>query len=653
LADIALATVESSGLPAPVGPALDSSAVVFIQNPADLSISLSLSNPSGQVSTNQTFTLQVHMTNHGTGTVDASGKVEITLPANYTLLSPAETATITTQNDVVFSIKAPVNAQNAATIYVTLDPIPLEINTGASASVQEQTVSVDITTIMSSVSAAVSISSPSGAADGTVSSGQSFVVKAVVSWVNAEDISVEISLPTLYSTSDNLIKNITTSEVYWQVQAPDFATGLDFIQIIPRGKDALQPEVEVEGSPVTLYVTTVSRADLAMYLSIVSPPEAVDGSVSLGQEFVVRAHVDNLGDADTTGATVVALEALPSGYTTADALSKTLTNGEAFWSITAPLQPRGEAVNIEANLTQIPLDVNTGRDVFISRGNDAVPITTEGAWLAVWTNPSATAVENSVIPSQTWIKMLSLEMDNRGISGANRIWVKTLSFDVEDRMGNSLGPSSVISSAWVVNESDTTEIYGTNSQITNENPVSVELNGLQIPTDANANLAVYCRMAETITEMYFQINVSNESCVEAVDPATNIPVSVLDPEGNELEEMVSDPKRIFSPSGEIFLMNSPNPFGESGKETTTIIYYLDEDTDVSFRLYTLLGEPVWSRSYQEGDPQGSAGMHSTGSNAVEWDGKNNAGNTVLNGVYILVMETGSGEILKTKVAFVK
>ena len=99
--------------------------------------------------------------------------------------------------------------------------------------------------------------------------------------------------------------------------------------------------------------------------------------------------------------------------------------------------------------------------------------------------------------------------------------------------------------------------------------------------------------------------------------------------------------------------NVPNPFGEPGKEQTLILYYLDERTDVRFRIYTLTGELVWSASYTENEPQGEEGMHSSVSRSVTWNGYNDRGLKVLNGVYILVMETGYGEVKTAKIAVVK
>jgi hypothetical protein len=654
-ATINQATLENSGLPAPVGSALDSTAVVFIQEPAHLSLSLELSNTDGIFSTGQNFILQVSLLNSGTGAVDSSGRVHITLPPNYTLVSPGEIAVITTDTPVQWNITAPSEAQSTRSAYVILDPLPKQKNTGTNAEIYTQTVSIDITTILSQLAATLSISSPEGAADGVVSSGQSFELRAIIQWVNVKDITAEISLPSNYKVPPSeVVKSVISPEIYWQIEAPGVATGLDFIRVSTYGMDARQEGVEVEGEPVTFYVTTVSRADLSLDLSITSPEDATDGAVSLGQEFVVSALVENRGDADTAGVTRVSLNTLPDGYTTFDPMNKDLENSMASWTIKAPLQPRGEAVNIEAAVTIVPQDVNTNEPAFVSRGNDAVPVTTEGTWLAVSINPLSSITGTSVVTGQSWVKLMILKMDNRGVQGANSIAVTGLRFRVEDLYGDEIQPNTALSTIFAVNQEDTTEVYGTSALISEVNPVYIPFSqDLVVPVEVDYQVAIYGNVAQETDILFFQLNVVNSSYVDAKDVDSGVGVPVNDETGNELNSLQSNPRRIFYPAKEKILQNFPNPFGGPGNEETTFIYYLEDDTDIDFWIYTLTGKLVWSKSYLASDPQGRAGLHSTGSSSVRWDGRNDKGFKVLNGVYILIIRTADGKIEKTKVAVVK
>ncbi len=52
------------------------------------------------------------------------------------------------------------------------------------------------------------------------------------------------------------------------------------------------------------------------------------------------------------------------------------------------------------------------------------------------------------------------------------------------------------------------------------------------------------------------------------------------------------------------------------------------DAPVEIEIFTLFGDRVWAQSIPAGDPGGRAGL-----NAVPWDGRNEAGQAVRNGVY--------------------
>jgi hypothetical protein len=96
--------------------------------------------------------------------------------------------------------------------------------------------------------------------------------------------------------------------------------------------------------------------------------------------------------------------------------------------------------------------------------------------------------------------------------------------------------------------------------------------------------------------------------------------------------------------------NYPNPFGTAEHPTTTITYYLKENTNIQFSIFTLLGELVHTENYKETDPQGQAGSHD---GDIIWDGTNDMGKKVLNGVYVGYIKTGYGETAITKIAIVK
>ncbi len=667
-AGIIEAYYEVSGQEAPIGPALDSTATIFIQLPADLSFNVELSNQDGLFSTDQKFKVRASLEYKSSNMagVDNSGRARIVLPSFYVLDSSPVVAPIAPGEPAEWSVIAPGDAQPVKSITVYLDTIPNDVNTAQPAGVDHTSMSVNVETIKSAISLSISISEPVGAVDRILSTGQQFVVRTVVQQTNVKDISVEIELPYPYSTSDNLIKFLKDNpEIKWQVKAPDQAVSNRFIQITARGKDALVDTIEIVSEPEYLEVVTVERANLS--LDLYTP----DNSLSLGQEFVVTAVLQNLGTAGTIGSVQVSLDPLPDGYTTKENYIKSiLVGGTATWTIKAPTVPSREAVSIEARLSTIPFDENTNSEAYVSRPSDKVAVTTVGSWLSIALHQTPDSVGSNVLRGESGVYLMGVRMINRGKQGANSIIIKSMSFNAEDFNGVEIGLADVLSKISIyrlVESADTSYIDMAQSfgelkgnDIPSENPMKIIFNKeLKIPATDTVVVVVMGDIRDSGEAEYFQLNIPDGSFVEAVDEySPEVSISVLDEAEREFENLRSDPKQLI-PTGVVekgskpYLLNCPNPFGTSGKETTTIIYYLKNKSDVEFRIYTLTGKLVWSRSFSADDPQGAQGLHDNSYNSVIWDGKNDRGLSVLNGVYILVMKTGYGEIAKIKIAVVK
>jgi hypothetical protein len=105
---------------------------------------------------------------------------------------------------------------------------------------------------------------------------------------------------------------------------------------------------------------------------------------------------------------------------------------------------------------------------------------------------------------------------------------------------------------------------------------------------------------------------------------------------------------ILAQDVEASFSNYPNPF-VAGTETTRIVFYMPDRGNASLRVFTVAGEPV--RAIIENELL-AAGLHQE----FTWDGKNGRGNTVLNGVYFLVLKISAGGrdySFKRKVALVQ
>lgn len=97
-------------------------------------------------------------------------------------------------------------------------------------------------------------------------------------------------------------------------------------------------------------------------------------------------------------------------------------------------------------------------------------------------------------------------------------------------------------------------------------------------------------------------------------------------------------------SGVSSLMNYPNPFN-AGAESTNIKYVLTENRDVAVKIYTMMGDLVWHADFAEGTP-GARGQETGYTNDLTWDGRNDAGMLVANGMYLMEISAGSDRQLR-------
>ena len=86
------------------------------------------------------------------------------------------------------------------------------------------------------------------------------------------------------------------------------------------------------------------------------------------------------------------------------------------------------------------------------------------------------------------------------------------------------------------------------------------------------------------------------------------------------------------PKETVLLANYPNPFNPE----TWIPYHLAQDADVTLTIYSMSGQVVrqLALGYQ------AAGKYQNRSRAIYWNGKNEFGESVANGVYFYTLTAG-------------
>jgi hypothetical protein len=91
--------------------------------------------------------------------------------------------------------------------------------------------------------------------------------------------------------------------------------------------------------------------------------------------------------------------------------------------------------------------------------------------------------------------------------------------------------------------------------------------------------------------------------------------------------------------------NYPNPFA-AGSGTTTIQYYLNSDSKVSLKIFDLISRKV--KVIVNDEQQTGGTLHK-----YVWDGRNDGGKIVVNGVYYAVIKINGSEQHYTKIVVVK
>jgi len=644
---------------------MDSIAVVT-EKRASLSIrnvQITWPKPDTTLSTGQLFDLQAFIVNNGKANIEGSA---------YLKLNFGTTGVIATQQDTIKSfipgipvtwrLKAPDEVTASAPITVSLYTIPFDENTNLPANSENDVEYFWISTQNAGTAFIDSlwITSPSGALDKVLSTQQNFIVEANVRWYNTiSKPSITLQLAGGFTTVESNPKMPSGTgqqgRVNWTIKAPGDAKQDKYIWLMLSAQDegSLQEFTVVSDS---LEVDVVNRAEIQLNASIVSPASATDRVVSTGQKFVVGAFISNSGDAKIAGnysATIVP----PEGYTLLDYQTQTTAyNDTLFWEIEAP-QFEKEVKSITVQLAGNPKDENTSvpvvADAVLQGGIVSFPIQTEEKSVTISTF-SPRGEKYTIARGDTAIAMLGLELICSGNANSNNILLSGVKIKLKDRLGNLiLSPGNVISRIAVVKHNESSLVYGQVTGIPASNPIEILFsqidtlkpetpNRIEFRVDVLNNTEISdFKLAIDTTEALYLVDEESGKVPKLKDENGQI-IKVLDIKSTSSVIIESDFNKAFS--------NFPNPFGVPSRPITKFIYYLDQDTDVDIKIHTLIGELVWSRSYSATDPQGKKGPHE---GDIIWNGRNDKGYRILNGVYIARISTGYGKSALTKIAVIK
>lgn len=626
---------------------------VVVAQPGDITVlETVVSAPNAPfVDTSQVFSVEVEVENLGAEkalnvvvSVSSDGGSAVTSPVNFGDVDGGAT------KRMAFSVRASGSGgtetftSSIESATGAISGLPLVV----AGALDDTAAAIVQTPALLSVSAAVA--EPGGAVDGTVSTEQVFKVRATVQNLGEGAVrtggALSATVPAGFVLLSPQVQGFTPGvQVEWSVRAPSAQMSAAPLRVsVSSLPAALNTGVEsdtLSGSQVVA-LSVVNKAELSLAAAIVAPPVAVDGSVPVGTAFTVQATVSNAGSAATNGTGKVAIS-LPSGYALGggEMAEKDFTVGvPVSWNVTSPSSSTPIRY-LSVTISQAPLDENTDAQAAVSVGTRQIAVYAESKHLVAETLASVEAPAQ-VAANQNSVRMMAVRISNPDDPGdGSTMGLRSLSVYVLDDNNSRLAdPSAALSGISVSRYSGS--VLGVASGLAS-NPVRVDFapQADTLRPGESDTLVVSIDVSPAIQVGGIALEIDGGSAFEAFEQGSGESIPVLSPDGSDFPQTLSAPSKTFTR-----VHNFPNPF-RAGREVTSISYYLESDSRVAVRIYTLDGKPVYSKTFSADDPEGRHGLRE-----ITWDGRNGDGKLVLNGVYICRLEA-SGVNATFKIAVAK
>ncbi len=651
---------------------------VRVQTRANLKLTPAISEPagaaSGVFSLGQALTLRAELNNNGSAGIYGEAKIKIDLRNSGLTLdeNEEEEKTLTFANDlgqVTWQAQAPDTVSLNKPISFTVTQFPKDLNTDEAASIEKKTVLLTVSTVDQGTIALgnVRIHEPEGAKDSTLSTEQVFTITADIAWTRAAAVKAKLVLsPDGFlpeSLEDDLERSFVETQgskaPLWRLKAPAQEIARAVFKIDFTATDVSNPAFVLTPKQDSLALKFVRRANLKFTVGVTNPVAASDRVVSVSQPFEVTAILENAGKAQVVGADSIRLLPLPEGYRLdsreATWIKSSIASGNerrASWWVIAPnvksKNPPGETITMR--LQNFALDENTSQAAPVDVTQNQTTVLTEEKRLQVRKLEAET--NSPAARGQDSLAVLCLELKNTGAGeNSSNILLRRVQLYVSKPEGAPLAPGAILRSLRLVNANDHSQLFGT-LEVTpamRENPLVLEFSTpVAIGFETPRAVKILASLTNTDSIAAFSLGFQSSADLLAKDQDSDSLVTVEDAQGRTgtAFKLNSGPAVLFEAAFENFY-NYPNPLGLD--EGTSFIYTLQQDSDISLEIYTLLGELVWKKNFKAAEAQGKAGPHK---GDITWDGRNGNGKAVLNGVYLAVLKTNKGTVM-TKVAVIK
>ena len=623
-----------------------------------LSLAAEIVDPPGStdgiLAFNQEFTIQAIVTNLGQANI--YGVSELSLNIGITgitvyenLIKPFTFSSQTKISDpVIWHAKAPNYKLSDLPITINIETVPFDENSNEISEIILPQVQLLISTVESAqLLNTLKISEPLGAQDGILSTDQSFTIKAFILSNNCENIHAELIFPegSLFFTEIPL-RSVSpgVDSISWIIEAPNAPIKNAKIKIISSAED-INTNQQIYSSPDSIFLAINKKAELGISSSIQK------SIVSVGEEFILSATVDNFGEANLLNEAKLKLK-LPALFSTMDDSIKETSQLATFWHIRAPSTPTKSPQNITVLFEEIPLDENTFDYASVKIPFNTTTISVEESQLHILN--FRLSDQTIVTKGEQNVFLFGLELQNMNSLGTNAIHVNQIRLNIKGINNNYISPQSIFSRIKVCDVEDSTNIFSITTDLPRENPMLIPFSKTLIldPGDQFTYLGIYADVSKYASNDPFFVTIENKDFIIAFDSITLNSITIINENANPLEELYfrSNQFVILNADFNNVFGNYPNPFGRSGRLTTKFVYYLENDTNGEIKIYTLTGDLVWRKPFKSEVKEGRQGIHD---GDITWNGKNGNGYFVLNGVYIAVLSTTDGNRAITKIAYVK
>ena len=389
-------------------------------------------------------------------------------------------------------------------------------------------------------------------------------------------------------------------------------------------------------------------AELAVTLLLVGVEQVNEGQVNeghvnVGEEFDIIVGLINNGDGDATqgrfrfntngvylglpGDSMITEEVVPVGS----------IRGVSF---TAP--DFDTMFSIDVDLVELPIDINSGRTALI--GDTTFQVNLEVTSPDLSLDVELAEVSSNLVVAGESKDLFLLRATNPGISSLSDIELESMTFRFK---GVDNEPARVRSLV----EVGSTGLFDGDQKVTSstagEDRLKLSFDNFVVVAGQTSELSFRVKsLAGINSEFTIALNVDDIVARYATGPLVGQTVAATTPGDGQLvvEEVYT-----------AVLGNLENSFAVRTSPFDPIAgpaefrYYLERSQQIRFLVLTLSGELVYERLFEADEMGGQAGE-----NTLFWDGRNDKGQVVLNGVYMVVVRSENNREQATlKLAVIK